>query len=323
MTDGPVTVERETEARVPGTRRILWAFALVMAVFLFAGGPGYRAPRSVAAAWDLGHVGAFSLWSFLLLSWKPVAEKSVPAQWGLVLSFCLLAGGATEGIQRVTGGDASAGDFFRDITGGMITLSWFGPSARNLRDAARWGARCLAAILMIVVSIPLAAAVSDETIARSQFPTLSDFETPLEANRWDGDARFSVSRSFARHGKASLRVEMDAALYPGVSLVYFPGDWRGYRFLSMEVLNPSPEGISLTCRIHDRLHEEGEQRYDDRFNRTFRLPTGWSNILIDLGEVARAPAGREMDLGRIRSVGLFATKLQHRRTIYLDSVRLE
>jgi hypothetical protein len=165
--------------------------------------------------------------------------------------------------------------------------------------------------------------LSDETIARYQFPTLSDFETPLETTRWDGDARFSASRSFARHGKASLRVEMGTAQYSGVSLVYFPVDWRGYRFLNMDVLNPSTEEIVVTFRIHDRLHEAGEQRYEDRFNRTFRLPPGWSNIRVDLGELARAPAGREMDLGRIRAVGLFATKLQRSRTIYLDSVRLE
>lgn len=318
-----MTVQRETKGWVSDPRWLLWPLALVLAALLFVGGPGYRSPRSVAAAWDSGHVVAFSLWGYLLVSRRSVGETSLPVQWGTVLAFCLVAGGATEGIQRVTGGDASAGDIFRDVVGGVITLSWFAPSAKKLRDGARWAARSLAAILMIITSVPLVAALGDETIARYQFPSLSGFETPLETNRWVGDARFSVSPTVARHGNASLRVELGTGLYSGVSLAYFPGDWRGYRFLNMDVLNPSPEEIVVTVRVHDRLHEGGEQRYEDRFNKTFRLKPGWSDIRIGLGELARAPAGREMDLARIRAVGLFATKLQYGRTIYLDSVRLE
>ncbi|HEX9191865.1 MAG TPA: hypothetical protein VF847_07200, partial [Candidatus Deferrimicrobiaceae bacterium] len=219
--------------------------------------------------------------------------------------------------------DASAGDFLRDVVGGVFAMSWFSPSAKKLRDGGRRAARWLAAVLMSITIVPLVAALSDEAIARHQFPTLSDFETPLETSRWDGNARFSVDRSFARRGKGSLRVEMVPARYSGIFLVYFPGDWRGYRLLAMDVLNPSQEEIVVTCRIHDKLHEEGEQRHEDRFNRTFRLPPGWSDIRIDLGELTRAPAGREMDLGRIRAVGLFAADLQQDRTMYLDSVRLE
>ena len=320
-----MTVERNTGRRAHDPRWILWPLALILAVILFVGGPGYRPPRSIAAAWDLGHVVAFSLWSYLLVSWKPVAGRSVPGQWGMVLASCLVAGSAIEGIQWVIGGDVSAGDIFRDIVGAVTTLSWFAPSAKKLGSRVRRAARILTAVLLIFASVPLVAALSDETIARFQFPALSDFETPLETDRWEGigDARFSVSRSLARHGKASLQVEMGTSLYSGVFLVYFQRDWRGYRFLKMDVLNPSPEGIVVTCRIHDRLHEEGEQRYEDRFNRTFRLPPGWSDIRIDLGELARAPEGREMDLAGIRAVGLFATGLQRNRTIYLDSVRLE
>lgn len=318
-----MTVERKTGRRVSDPRRILWPLALILAVLLFVGGPGYRSHRSVAAAWDLGHVAAFALWSYLLVSWKPVAGTSVPGQWGIVLASCLVAGSAIEGIQWVIGGDVSAGDVFRDIVGGVTTLSWFAPSAKKPGSGVRRAAGILTAILLIIAGVPLVAAFSDETIARFQFPTLSDFETPLETSRWDGDARFSVSRAVARRGKASLCVEMGTALYSGVSLVHFPGDWRGYRFLTMDVQNPSQEEIVITCRIHDRLHEAGEQRYEDRFNRAFRLPPGWSEIRIDLGEVARAPAGRGMDLGRIRAVMLFAKNLQQRRTIYLDSVRLE
>jgi hypothetical protein len=221
------------------------------------------------------------------------------------------------------GGDASIGDLLRDMVGGVIALSWFSPSSKVLPERVRRAARTVAATLLLVACLPLAAALSDEGIARFQFPVLSDFETPFETDRWDGDARFSVDHSVARHGKASLRVDLDTSLYSGVALVYFPRDWRGYHFLSLEALNPSPEGIDITCRIHDLRHEEGEQRYEDRYNKVFHLRSGWNEIRVDLGEVVRAPAGRTLDLGAIRAVGIFATRLPTRRILFLDHIHLE
>jgi VanZ family protein len=302
---------------------ILWALSGVLALLLFAGGPGTRFPRSLQAAWDMGHVAAFSLWSHLLVRTGPVRDASVRRRWIAVILFCLAAGGAIEGIQKVTGGDASLGDLLRDVVGGIVTVCWFVPRSGGRTGSSSRVATAFAVILLLLAGFPLLAAVTDEAVARSQFPTLSDFETPFESGRWSGNARVSADRSFSSRGRASLRVELDTSPYSGTFLTHFPGDWRGYRFLVVDVLNPSREGIEVTCRIHDERHEEGEQRYEDRFNKGFPLPPGWSEIRIDLREVARAPAGRMMDPGRIRSVGLFATGLRENRTLYIDFVRLE
>lgn len=309
--------------RMPENRWTLWLPAIILTALIFVGGPGYRSPRSLCAAWDLGHFVVFSLWSYLLVMWNPMRETPPVRQWAIVLAFCLVAGTATEGIQSLLGGDASIGDLLRDMLGGVIVLSWFAPSSKVLPERMRRAARTFAATLLLIACLPLVAALSDEGIARFQFPVLSDFETPFEAGRWDGEARFSLDRSVARHGNASLRVDMDTSLYSGVALVFFPRDWRGYRFLSLEVLNPSPEGIDITCRIHDRRHEEGEQRYEDRYNKVFHLRSGWNEIRVDLGEVARAPVGRTLDLGTICAVGFFATRLHTPRTIFLAHMRLE
>jgi VanZ family protein len=307
----------------PRVNRVLWPLAGILLVFLFAGGPGYHSPRSLHAVWDLGHFVAFSLWSYLLLLLNPFREVSRRRQWGVVISFCLLFGGGTEGIQWALGGDASVGDFLRDLVGGVVTLAWFAPTENENSGRQGQGAIYVSLVLLAAAGFPLAKALADEAIARYQFPVLSDFETPFEIDRWEGGAPVSVDRSFARNGKASLRVGLDTSLYSGVSLKHFPGDWRGYRFLSMEILNPSGSEVGITCRVHDRFHEEGEQLYGDRFNKGFRITPGWNSIRIDLGDIARAPAGRDMDLGRIRSVGLFTTRLPEKRTIFIDFVRLE
>jgi len=302
---------------------ILWPPAVILVVLLFVGGPGYRSPRSLQAFWDLGHIGAFSLWTFLLVTWKRVEETSPAHQWATGLAFCIVAGAGSEFIQSLTGGDASLDDFLRDIVGGLLTLSWFAPSVKALPREVRRTARSMSALFLFVACLPLATALGDEALARARFPVLSDFETPFERSRWEGDARYAPDSSIARSGKASLKVDMDTSLYSGVALVYFPKNWKGHRFLVLDVYNPSPDVLEITCRIHDRRHEEGEQRYQDRFNRIFRLPLGWNEIRIDLGDVAKAPAGRTMDLGEIRVVGLFAMKLPQPRTMYLDNVRLE
>jgi VanZ family protein len=305
------------------TRFILWPLAVILAVLLFLGGPGYHSPRSTSAAWDLGHILLFFVWGSLLLTWKPVREAPPARQWGIAILFCVVGGVVTEGIQFLVGGDASLGDLLRDQVGGVIALSWVSPSSHILSRGRRRMVRGLSVVLLLVASLPLAVAVADEGIARAQFPLLADFETPFEKDRWEGGARASVDRSVSRHGNASLRVEMEPSLYSGISLVYFPRNWKNYHFLRLEVFNPASEEIPITCRIHDRRHEEGEQAYEDRFNRTLLLRPGWNGLGIDLSEVAGAPHSRKMDLGEIRGLGLFATKLSAPRTVFVDYVRLE
>ena len=304
-------------------RWILWSLAGGLAVLFFVGGPGFHSPRSLSSVWDLGHIAAFSLWSFLLLQWKTVEKSSQSLQWRILLAFGLFFGGITEGIQSLIGGDASCGDLLRDMLGVLITLSWFTPASERLSSGARRTVKSVSVSLVLIACIPLMVSVSDELLARARFPVLSDFETPFEKDRWEGEARFSIDRAVAHQGKASLRVEMDTAQYSGVALVYFPRDWKGYRYLFMEILNPLPGRIDVTCRIHDGEHEKGEQRYDDRYNQVFHLLPGWNSLRIDLGDVLRAPVGRRMDLRNIRAVGVFSSRLPAPRTVFIDSVRLE
>src|SRR5512146_51736 len=143
-------------------RWALLASAIMLLVLMLAGGPGYHSPRSVLAAWEFGHVVAFALWSYLLVVWSPL-EKAVPArQWGAVLGFCLVAGAATEGVQRLIGGDASTGDLLRDLVGGLFALAWLVPSTRSAPPAVRRAARAASAVLLMIACLPLARAVADE-----------------------------------------------------------------------------------------------------------------------------------------------------------------
>ena len=119
-----------------------------------------------------------------------------------------------------------------------------------------------------------------------------------------------------------MRVSLGTTLYSGVSLEYFTGDWAGFSQLQCSIYNPDANPLSITCRIHDVVHIQGVQRYEDRYNHSFILAQGWNTIRIDLEDVKKAPANRIMDMGHIRGVGIFATRLPRPRVIYIDDVAI-
>jgi len=177
-------------------------------------------------------------------------------------------------------------------------------------------------VLIGLQIFPAIIAFTDEYIARRQFPELSSFETPFEIQRWSGDADFIIDERIKQTGKASLRVFLNTDKYSGVGLRYFPKNWEGFSYFQFAVFNPSSEGISITCRIHDKKHTEQDQRYEDRFNRTFSIPQGWNTITVSLKDIKHAPKNRQMNMHEIRIVGFFATSLPYQRIIYLDDVKL-
>ncbi len=120
-----------------------------------------------------------------------------------------------------------------------------------------------------------------------------------------------------------MKVVMNTDAYSGVALKYFPGNWEGYRFFQFSVFNPDNDELKIICRIHDRRHTQGQQKYKDRFNRSFSILQGWHTITIPLNQVKQAPENREMDMQRIQGVGIFVVRLPHPRTIYIDDVRLK
>jgi len=291
-------------------------------VLLFWGGPEYHAPRSIKALWDLGHILYFALATYLLLGWRPLKELAPTWRWVMILGFTCLVGVQIEIMQYGTQRTPDMGDVVRDLTGAVLMLS-FGPDHGQVRSRSlRRGLQGLALILLLLQLWPVATALTDEAIARRQFPLLSGFETPLEAQRWKGDARFDITADPTSDSGRVLRLDLSPGTYSGLHLKYFDGDWRGYRSLSLRLYNPEAQPLRIICRIHDLAHEAGEQDFDDRFNSRFLLRQGWNELKIELSEVAAAPKTRPLDLSRIVNLGLFAVALKRPRSLYLDDVRL-
>jgi hypothetical protein len=153
-------------------------------------------------------------------------------------------------------------------------------------------------------------------------PMLADFETPFETKRWKSSNTITRNKNYSRQGRYSMQVDLASALYSGVSLFYFPGDWREYEQLHCSVYYPGNKPLQLHCRIHDHLHRKYCQSYNDRFNSTFVLHQGWNDLVIPLDDVAAAPVSRGMDMSHIAGFGLFVMHLRQPMPLYIDAVYL-
>jgi hypothetical protein len=215
-----------------------------------------------------------------------------------------------------------ANDLFRNIIGAMAHLFFLLPSRKTISKKILLLMQSGTVVLIGLQIVPVIIAFTDEYIARRQFPELSGFETPLEIQRWSGNADFIIDKKIKKTGKASMRVFLNTDKYSGVGLQYFPKNWEGLSDFQFAIFNPSSEDISITCRIHDKKHTEQDQRYEDRFNRSFSIRKGWNTIKISLKDIKHAPKNRQMNMHEIRNVSFFSKSLPYQRIINIDDVKL-
>jgi len=303
----------------------LWLISILLMIgstLLFLGGPDYYSSRSLKHLWDLGHILYFILLAFLLSRWSLVSRMSLIWQWGIILFLTFLIGISIELMQYGTTRTPDTGDILRDLTGSLLALV-FGPLGSKLQPATRqFSLRLIVMLLTLVQLWPLTKSLIDEAIARYQFPLLSGFETPFEIDRWEDADRLSVESITPISDGKIMKLSLTTDKYSGAALKYFDGNWATARTVQISLYNPYTNPLQITCRIHDLQHTDGNEEYEDRFNRNYLLMPGWNQIEIDLNEVKESPSSRNMDMSRIRGVGLFVVSLPASRTLYLDEVRL-
>ncbi|HFQ89334.1 MAG TPA: hypothetical protein ENK27_04570, partial [Desulfobulbus sp.] len=241
-----------------------------------------------------------------------------------VFFVILVAGSCIELLQMgVDGRYPDLRDVMRNQLGCLVAFAFFSPVRVPVAGARFRLFQGGVLVLLLLTAWPLARAVIDERLAQSQFPVLSDFETPFERFRWKDTRQLRVVTTPVRHGEHALRVQLSTATYSGTSLFYFPHDWRGYRWLRFSVFNPGSREIALHCRINDAWHREHGQRFEDRYHHRFLLQAGWNDLAVPLADVRQAPAGRTMDMQRIVGFGIFVVRQPRPLVLYIDNVYLD
>jgi len=302
--------------------QIVLFLLIIGAPFFFLGGPGAHGSRSFLALWDLGHVLFFFLTSLLLSKLIRYRFKglSLFASQRAVFLLIFVLGSAVEILQMFFDGRSpDPQDVLRNQLGCLIALAFFACGKRHLRNKFLFQFQTLVIILVLLVLVPLGRAVVDECIALNQFPLLSDFETPFEADRWKEDALVNVSEDVARHGHHSLKVQLTTNLYSGVELIYFPKNWKNYENLYISVFFPDEGQLKLVCRVHDSEHNN---EYIDRFNKNYLLEKGWNDLVIPFTDIENGPEKRLLNMKRIESLMVFVSQQDKEKIIYIDHVYL-
>jgi hypothetical protein len=264
-----------------------------------------------------------AMFAVVLSAWSRPTFRGRAGVTCLAAGASIVLGAAIEIAQAMSGRHGDPWDVVRDAGGACsvaLILVALGPATSARVRAVLAGA---AILVVVAFAYPTFAAVEDEARARKQFPVLASFETTRELSRFhfgDGKHPRIVLIPDSDGGSVSaVQLRLPAGKYPGFSLGYFPGDWRGMRALQLLVVNPESTPIDLTVRIDDH---EYRLEADDRYNRSFLLSPGANRIEISLSDVAAAPRGRQLDLGRIHVLLVYAVDLEQPRDIIVGPIIL-
>lgn len=305
----PSHVASSAPARRPPWGLSLAAIAAISLLVSLAPAPGADLLREEAH--NAGHVIVFAIVGLLLRPLLSARYSTATAIAATLLSATLL-GVLTEAVQAVLGGDSSIGDVLRDLWGAIVGVT---ASLASRPGAGRqaWSLRILAACGLLLGLLPLAATLLDYHERDSRLPLLLDanLAASLAYARIGSDVREPSDRHvvpipapWAKDGtEQALRIQLDRGDWPGLAINEPAPDWRGHRALTLELINPQSDALSLNLRVDDAdSGNEESQRHDE----DLQVATRSRQIVeIPLDRIASTPSGRRLDLGKVRQVILF------------------
>lgn len=245
--------------------------------------------------------GALAIAFFCLLRRLPALMRWRRYVAAFVLTIAV--GGAIEIVQPLFGRGAELGDWLNDALGAAagLALVAYMASKRPLLLAVALG-------LLAPAAWPVVDAASAYASRAGNFPVL--FGDSTHSDRYFTRTRgvettpARLPPTWARAADPeSLRVRIVGRNWPGVTLSEPQPDWRQYSRLMIDITNPDTRPLTLTLRVHDFAHDN---EASDRFNLDLRLDASRrQTVVVPLGEIERAPAGRLIDLSRIAGVIIF------------------
>jgi len=302
---------------------ILLSVVLVITWLLFIFHPR-QSTYFITTLFDAGHALLFfALALSLSLVSRRFMGRFLLANAALAVVLSCAFGAAAELLQAQVGRDSSWSDFYVDVYGSIAGAAFF--LFFYLRSLWRFGYLLLSAALLIwAFKLPVILGYAN-SIRVDRFPVIADFDD-FWLNRYlrtMQNAKYAfvpAPEGWRGNDSKVLWVRFHPAAWPGIQISEVEPNWQGYDLLTLEIFNPGTKNVNLVVRIHDRWHNN---RFHDRYSKTFYIRPGYQRLAIPLQQVKSAPKGREMDMQNIRAVMFYSYKVQTEHELYFDNVRLQ
>lgn len=218
-------------------------------------------------------------------------------------------------------------DLANDALGATLGLCFHAlVKQRSLAPAPRYRLVALIIVLVGILSTPLLHTSAAYIQRRHQAPELITWNSALGHHFLHADsARINLQSApqgwQLRPDEKVLHIVPDGrARWPGILLEEPLADWRGYRALEVELINPHEQPLSLTLRIDDGIHN---QEYADRYNGHLQV-AGKTRLTrrIPLSDIERSPKKRLLQLNNIARLMLFQDSTVGAQDFYLCGIHL-
>ncbi len=264
---------------------------------------------------DAGHAPVFGALSWAVLRILDARLRSARLSTRLWSAFAVTvaAGAAVEVAQSFMDRESSWTDLAMDAAGAgvvlCVTAMWRRrPSVRGHRRPRTVLLMGTVALCAAVIAAPLALGAAAYARRQAWFPVIASFEKPADlyfvAPINAHLERIALPPAFSSiPGEPALKVSLADTSWPGVQFWEPEPDWRQFRVLRLDVVNPGDRPLKLGLRIEDDVHD---QTYEDRFNLAVEIEASSRHVLtVPLSSVETAPRDRELDLGRVARMAVF------------------
>jgi hypothetical protein len=323
----------------PKTRRnsialaayVLAAMLLILTIDILVLPRGVRLFREVH---NFGHTPAFGLLSLLVLgmlkhSWWRSRIKA-RYQYLIAGTVSLIIGFAVEVYQIVGPRDADFFDLLRNLAGVVAFLGLWAsfdnelvPHRLKQRRSILIG---LSALILVVPSLPVIAALETYRQRNARFPVLVDADA--WRGRWflrahDAYIEIAPSPTNSDQDREDLAVRLTLLPdedYPGMELTEPCPDWSAYEALNIKLESILDTNWQFVLSVSDRQHNG---TIEDRYTLSQTLMPGRQQITIPLSELSRTPSGRNLDLTAISKINLYTLRVSDTSRLWIYDLRLE
>lgn len=242
----------------------LLAFGIgLLLLVLFGQIPGDS--RWAGVLGDTAHGPVFGIFAVVVIGLRRQLRTVAPPVLDYLIAFAvaLACGCLIELAQRALGRDASLGDLLRDGLGALTGIALFAVVDPALRKYAsgrlvRRSGIAIGGIGMVLLLVPLVTTVWAYIDRDRNFPQLVDFDSLVSTYFIATYSAVSVERERITTGSAGS-TDRDVGLRARVSIkkqwaivLWEPSpDWRNFKQLALDVLNPTDATLMLRVRIRD------------------------------------------------------------------------